>query len=384
MTRRLLGVVLTVLLLAWLPAGVVAPAAAGPGGHGPRPDLVVSKGSAGLAGTALTGSVQVKAKGQVRAKRSVAAVHLRAGGQDVVVQRVAVPRVRPGQPRTVSLAASLPAALPPGPAQVQVCADGDGKVKERSEKNNCRTVGTVVVPGPASSVPGTPIAFTAGQPFRVQHAGGDYWAYVPSSYDASHRTPTTLLVWLHGCGGYSQYDISTYATGYLSIALGGREGGCWNMAADPAAVLAAIADVKTHFNVAPRKVVIAGYSSGGDLAYRTAFYNARSFAGVLAADSSPFRDTGSSQVASLAAASWRFPVVHLAHRQDTTYPLAGVVAETEAMKQAGFPLTRVEVDGHHYDEAGAIVNGHPVPGTDADIVTHLLSYLADGWLAPAG
>ncbi len=147
-------------------------------------------------------------------------------------------------------------------------------------------------------------------------------------------------------------------------------------------VQAAIANVKTHFNVDPRRVILGGYSSGGDLAYRLAFYHSASFAGVLAENTSPFRDTGSTQAASLAAATTRFHVVHLAHLQDTTYPIAGVREETDAMIAAGFPLQRIEVDGTHYDEPGADVNGHPVPGTDADVVAYLLPHIDDGWLAP--
>src|SRR5581483_589034 len=103
-------------------------------------------------------------------------------------------------------------------------------------------------------------------------------------------------------------------------------------------VLAAIADVETHFNINRRRVIIAGYSSGGDLAYRTIFYNADTFAGILAINTSPFRDTGSTQTQSLAAAAWKFNVVHIAHTSDETYPLAGVTAEINAMKQAGFPV----------------------------------------------
>ena len=197
----------------------------------------------------------------------------------------------------------------------------------------------------------------------------------------------TLFVWLHGCGGYGSGDIFTVSPGgagqdWMSLTVGGREGDCWDVATDSATVLAAIADMKTHFNVDPRRVVIGGYSSGGDLAYRTAFYHARTFAGLLAENTSPFRDTGSSQSASLAAATWKFPVVHLAHRQDTVYPLAGVEAETAAMTAAGFPLTLVERDGGHYDDPGDVENGHAVPGTDADLRTYLLPALDLGWLSP--
>jgi phospholipase/carboxylesterase len=235
-------------------------------------------------------------------------------------------------------------------------------------------------------VPANPIAFEKEQPFVLDSPASNYWVYVPDSYDASHNTPTPLLVWLHGCFGESAGDIYVVSPGgaqdWISIAVGGREGDCWDPAGDQAKVLAAVADLKTHFNVNPRRVILGGYSSGGDLAYRTAFYNANSFAGVLAVNTAPFRDTGSSPGDSLAAASWKFHVVHLAHLQDETYPIGEVRAETDAMSAAGFPMQRLEVTGTHFDEENAIVDGNPVPGTDADIRTYLLPHIDDGWLSP--
>jgi len=237
-------------------------------------------------------------------------------------------------------------------------------------------------PDARSSVPKDPIAYTKNDPFQV----GEDWVYVPDAYDDTHQTPITLLVWLHGCYGYSSGDVWTVSPGgaqsWITIAPGGAEGGCWDMTNDPARVIASIDTLATHFNIAPKRVVIGGYSSGGDLTYRTAFYNADRFAGAIVENTSPFRDTGSSKSASLAAASWKFRVVHVAHLQDDTYPIAGVRAETDAMTAAGFPMMRIEVDGGHWDDAGAIENGHAVPGTAADIHTYLLPKLDDGWMAP--
>lgn len=238
---------------------------------------------------------------------------------------------------------------------------------------------------PPSSVPTDPIAYEKGKPFTLD-SGTTGYVYVPATYDDTHQTPTTLLVWLHGCGGFASGDIYTVSPGntqsWISLAVGGEEGNCWDMTSDPPRVLAALADIKTHFNIAPKRVVMGGYSSGGDLSYRIAFYNASLFAGIVVENTSPFRDTGSKQAASLAAASWKLNVVHLAHLQDGTYPIDGVRTETEAMKAAGFPLVRIEVDGGHYDAAGAMENGHAVPGTDADLVTYLLPKLDAGWTAP--
>lgn len=237
----------------------------------------------------------------------------------------------------------------------------------------------------ASSVPTKPIAYTKNDAFTVD-SGTTNYVFVPDAYDDTHQTPITLFVWLHGCGGYASGDIWSISPGgkqsWISLAVGGQEGGCWDMNGDPARVLTAIADLKTHFNIKPKGVVLGGYSSGGDLTYRTAFYNASLFAGALVENTSPYRDTGSTEAQSLAAASWKFNVVHLAHLQDDTYPIDGVRTETEAMINAGFPLQRIEVDGGHWDDAGAIENGHAVPGTAADLQTYLLPELDAGWTAP--
>jgi hypothetical protein len=52
------------------------------------------------------------------------------------------------------------------------------------------------------------------------------------------------------------------------------------------------------------------------------------------------------------------------------------------MIAAGFPLRRIEVEGDHYDNEGELVNGDPVPGTDADLINYLLPYMDAGWRSP--
>src|SRR6185437_1729257 len=162
---------------------------------------------------------------------------------------------------------------------------------------------------------------------------------------------------------------------WLTVSLAGRESPgdeCWVPSVDEAKVMAALADFETHFNVDRRRVILGGYSSGGDLAYRTGFRHSSTFAGLLIANSSPFRDTGSSQTESLAAATTKFHIVHLAHAQDTTYKLGEVEPEIAAVRAAGFPTEFIVRPGQHYD-------AH----TDEDIRTYLLPHIDDGWLAPA-
>ena len=235
---------------------------------------------------------------------------------------------------------------------------------------------------PGGAVPPDPIAFEKNKVFTLNSAETQYWVFVPKSYDESHSTATRLFVWLHGCGGESAGDIFNVSPGgdqsWISIAVGGREGQCWDPGNDQSKIFAAVASMKSHFNISSQSVVLGGYSSGGDLAYRTAFFNSSSFAGVLAENTAPFRDTGASQQESLAAATTKFNVVHLAHTEDDTYPIDTVRKETGAMKDAGFPVKLVERKGSHFDEPG---NG--LPGTDADVQTYLLPHLDDGWLSPA-
>jgi hypothetical protein len=303
--------------------------------------------------------------GQSKAGRSSAALLIRLRSQRRLVSTYSIGAVKPSHGHTVRVAVNVPGGLPAGSFPIQACADSAGSVKERSESNNCLSIGRVTIagsgpsptptpnPNPSPNPPISPIAYTPNTPQDLAEAQGDYWLDVPPSYDSTNGTPETLLVWLHGCGGDAQGDSYEVAPGddrsYIAISIGGRDGACWDPNSDVPKVLAAIADVKTHFNIDRRRVIIAGYSSGGDLAYRTIFYNANEFAGILAENTSPFRDTGSTQAQSLGAAAWKFNAVHLAHQQDDTYPLAGVTVEVSAMKDAGFPVTLITVPGDHYE-----------------------------------
>jgi len=249
--------------------------------------------------------------------------------------------------------------------------------------DNVKVVAQTTTPdagGTIGSFPIAPLTVTKASVVTLSSSAGPYSVYVPASYDATHQTPTKLLVWLHGCGGNAYGDAWATSPGgsqsWISVSVGGRDGACWDPSSDGWLVIGALDDVKRRLNVDARRVVIGGYSSGGDMAYRTAFYDAKRFAGVLAENASPFRDTGSSQASSLAAAAWKFNVAHLAHLSDTTYPIAAVRVETDAVRAAGFPVTRIERPGTHWDADTAS------SGTNHDMRTYLLPHLDAGWQAP--
>ena len=404
-SKRTLATVAALSAVATAAMPAVAPAKAKR--PAPRPDLVVQSGNASRLNNQIVGGFVVKNTGSADAGATSAALIAKAGRKSYRVKSFRVGSLKAGKKELQNLAVVVPARVPAGTFTLELCVDRQGTVKERSESNNCRRLGGLKVvaettptpeptptpipaptptptptpaPGPADSKPANPISFTKETPFKLTTSQSDYWIKVPSSYDASHKTPTTLFVWMHGCGGESRWDLDTVTPGndrsYIAISLGGRDGGCWDVNNDPAKVLAAVADVKSHFNVNPRRVILGGYSSGGDLAYRTGFYNASLFAGILAENTAPFRDTGSTQQASIAAAAWKLNVLHLAHRQDDTYDIGTVRSEVSALKAAGFPATLIERDGNHYDDSTATT------GTDHDLQTLLLPHIDDGWLAP--
>jgi pimeloyl-ACP methyl ester carboxylesterase len=409
-----------------------------------RADLVVSRGSVALSKGRLTGSFLVKNTGSATAPSAAATLATVVNGRVVYLTTASVRALDQKESARVRVKVAVPSAIGTGRHELSACADRRGAVKERSESNNCLDLGTfdgstvdapkhptssgrpvdvpetsstapatgapaptnastpppasgpqapsndpppsttpaTTPPTPASTVPTAPIAHPTNTVFKI----GSYWAYVPSTYDATNVTPFSLLVWMHGCGGESEGTLWNASLGdtqpYIGLAPGGADGACWNVNTSPASVLAAIADIGTHFNIDRRRIVLGGYSSGGDMAYRMGLNHPSMFAGLLVENTSPFRDSGVT-AAQAQAATTKFHVVHVAHIQDATYPLAGVRTETNAMIAAGFPLTRVELDGTHYDDAGDTVNGHSVPGTDADLRTRLLPHMADGWLAPA-
>ncbi len=227
----------------------------------------------------------------------------------------------------------------------------------------------------SSTKPTAPITFTKETTFTTLVNGVTNWVWVPKSYDTTHQTPTPVFVWLHGCGGRSQYDIemiSYYPSqNWISLTVGGREGTCWSTYTnDNQKVLGALADLKTHFNVDPKRVYLGGYSSGGDIGYELAFKNANLFAGLL------YENTGPSSAAMTASqtSAWKLNIAHLAHTGDTTYPIASIRTKMATLKSAGFPVTLIEKPGNHWD------NDTGSSGTAYDLRTYLLPYLNAGWV----
>ncbi|MEZ0314396.1 MAG: hypothetical protein ACAI38_21725 [Myxococcota bacterium] len=229
-------------------------------------------------------------------------------------------------------------------------------------------------PPPALTVPSEPVAYRPGESLELDSGTTNYWIVVPRSYDATHKTPIQLYVYLHGCGGYSSGDVwaaGNIDAGWIGMAPGGTEGGCWrDQANGMKIVLAAIADLRTHFNIDPKRVHIGGYSSGGDLSYYVAMRNANAFAGVLAVNSLPAY--GYENLAAVIEGSTRpFHVVHLSQTEDGIYQIGTVRTQMQMLRAGGFDVTHIERPGPHYD-------ANTTPFRNQLVHPHLW----DGWRAP--
>lgn len=220
-------------------------------------------------------------------------------------------------------------------------------------------------PGPAPAGCGT-IKKDAKGFFTRTTAKSDYVAYVPKSYAGQ---PTTLVVGLHGCGDTAMNfalwgvnpgkQIATQT--HIGISIGGKDGQCWDAAKDGDKAIAAIEDISKCFYVHQQKVVLAGYSSGGILAYKLGLSQSSRFAGIIIENSG----LGGTQPS---GATWKINVAHIAHTGDASFPIAKVKADWAKLEAAGLPLQKKEVAGTH-------------DGTDGDWADYLLPKIA-GWKAP--
>jgi len=358
--RRSLTAALTVvfLVLAWL-----APA---PAYVGSRPDLKVTEGSVSLSpgGERIKGRFTVRNAGSLPARSSTSYVQAKVAGKWRYVTELRILRLAPGKNAKYNFNSAAPNSLRSGSHAVRVCLDVKKKVDEAREGNNCFSLGKVALTH-------GPFGYQPDQKFLHRIDGGAYWGWVPAGYDDTGNTPSALFVWLHGCGGRNEFDIESYAPDptdtYVMVAPAGAEGECWSppgSGADEAIVTRTIADAVTHFGVDPGRIVLGGYSSGGDLSYRYAYHHSAAIEAVLVANSAPFEDTGLSAAEAIAAATTKFRVVHLAHVGDDAYPIDDVREELQILVDNAFPVTKIERPGSHYDA-----------NTDADIRADLLPHV---------
>lgn len=207
-------------------------------------------------------------------------------------------------------------------------------------------------PGPTRDCPFTA---DANGYFTRTTAASDYVVRLPVGYDVAHPRPTALLVAIHGCGdsamnfatwGAVPYDLRA-TQDYLAISIGGRDGQCWDLGIDVPSVQAAIADVRSCFYVHQKRIVVAGYSSGGMMAYKIGMTDAAHFAGILIENSGLYAAGLGNLDTALDAVAWKINVAHTAHLDDQSFTIDPVRADKAKMLAHGIPLVYREQPGTH-------------------------------------
>lgn len=223
-------------------------------------------------------------------------------------------------------------------------------------------------PGPKPS--GTCSVTKDADGFFVRNSGkGDYVAYVPASYTGNE--PMRAIVGMHGCGdnmaNFARWGVNPSATratqNHIGISLGSETGNnkCWSMGGDDAKVLAAVQDLSKCFWIHQAKVTIAGFSSGGQLAYRVGLKNANAFAGILIENSSLYA-ADSNPDALLVNAARKISIAHRARTSDSVFPISKVKGDWTKTTNAGFPLQTSELAGGH-DGSSADWSGFLIPAS---------------------
>ena len=209
--------------------------------------------------------------------------------------------------------------------------------------------------------PAAPPAATTTKPAPTQYRrvdaarvrksvpAGDAVAYfAPEGYEGNYAYP--LVVWLHHAGGDERQLarvmplVST--RNYVGLGVRGpvaaeRRGYAWPQTAEGIVaaeqqIAEAIAKARDRFNIHSERIFVAGYQSGGTMAYRVALRNPQRFA-AAASIGGPFPE-GQSPLARLTQIR-KFPLL-LAHCRDSqSYPIDRVCQELQLFHAAAMCVT---------------------------------------------
>ena len=242
-----------------LGAGLVlvgALATAGPASAAGRADMEVARAGAESVSSScdangcsvrLTASARVANRGALRARRARIGFFLVKDGQRVSAGRKWVPAIRGGRRRSSVATLSL-TGLAPGTYRLLACADVTKRVRESSERNNCRSSASFAIggttaqpaPPPAACAPGWRAELCA----EIDTAMANRWfldmadaltfallyqhyytqQYIPSSVAAAVIEPyRTGWDPIRGRAGIVTYRISGFLDFWVNGAYGGLE-----------------------------------------------------------------------------------------------------------------------------------------------------------------
>jgi len=284
----------------------------------------------------------------------------------------AVDSIDPPQPASPPGEASEPQADPPSPVAAGATS-GEGAQADTPGLPGLEEASPAIPDGePELELPNIPVLTGPGPgPSRTcsytkdadgffklltKTGGIDYWVRLPPTYTATKSYP--MLVGMHGCGdnaknfatwALSPWNIRSTQT-HIAVSVGaGRDGQCWTASTDEAKILAVVADVRQCFWAHQRKIVLAGYSSGGIAAYYTGVRNAAKFAGILIENSSlqSAFGVGTGTDNALNAAAWKINVAISARTGDEYFPIAQLRTDKSKLTAKGFPVQYRELAGGH-------------------------------------
>ena len=157
---------------------------------------------------------------------------------------------------------------------------------------------------PAQTKTNRKTRFDQGKTASGERRACTHTAFAPLHYEPNYAYP--LLIWLHNCGGderqLNRVMPHISMRNYVAVGVRGpspcedRRGFTWRQEEDAIhaaeqRVLDAIHDASGRFNINHQRVFVAGYETGGSMAFRLALRRPGKFAGALGI-SSPFPTSG--------------------------------------------------------------------------------------------
>jgi phospholipase/carboxylesterase len=201
--------------------------------------------------------------------------------------------------------------------------------------------------GPASSAP--PVSVEFGQVQRSSKHVAPHALFLPMHYEPNYGYP--LLVWLHGPGDDERQlqrvmpliSLRNYvAVGPRGVsAVKGRRGVDWRQQSHDidmaeASVFHCIETVTERYNVAPHRIFLAGFSTGGTMAFRLGLRHPDRFAGVLSLGGA--FPSGQMPLARLQLAR-QLPLFIAQGRDDESYSVDRSCDELRLFHSAGLSVT---------------------------------------------
>jgi phospholipase/carboxylesterase len=201
--------------------------------------------------------------------------------------------------------------------------------------------------------------FLGAGKFESSAESGQHVLFAPLHYESNYGYP--LLVWLHG-GGDSERQLRRVMPhislrNYVAVApratlnvphvSGHGDGYRWVQTDDQIAIAeeriqAAIEDARERYNIRPERIFLAGYESGGTMAFRIAADCAPQFAGILSLGG-PFPTQGA-PLANLNSLR-KLPLFVAACRQGVFYRTEQVCENLRLFHSAGMSITLKEYPG---------------------------------------